>query len=64
MGKAKKLHRKKVAKRNEKLKQQANIFNKWKEGMVRQILEEKREGKFNDENLLQLPSDNDGQENK
>lgn len=57
MGKRAKEHRKKVAKRNEKIKQNQNRFNKLRSQIFQQIMKEKEEGKFDESNLQKLDSD-------
>lgn len=57
MGKRSKEHRKKVAKRNEKIKQDQNRLSKIKNQIFQQIMKEKELGKFDDSNLRQLDVD-------
>lgn len=55
MGKRKKEHNKKIAKRNERLKQDNNRLNKFRQEFFKKIMLEQQQGKFNDENLKDLP---------
>ncbi len=54
MGKAKKLHRKKIQKRNQKIKSEQNRITKIRTEIFKQIMKEQEEGKFKDENLKTL----------
>jgi hypothetical protein len=57
MGKRAKEHKKRVARRNEQLKQLNNKYNKMRNEIFKQIMLEKDSGVFNEENLKELPSD-------
>lgn len=57
MGKRAKEHRKKIANRNEKIKQNQNRFNKLRSQIFQQIMKEKEAGKFDEANLQQLDVD-------
>lgn len=57
MGKRAKEHKKRVARRNEQIKQLNNRYNKMRNEIFKQIMLEKDSGLFNEENLKELPSD-------
>ncbi len=57
MGKRAKEHKKRVARRNEQVKQLNNRYNKMRNEIFKQIMLEKDSGLFNEENLKELPSD-------
>ena len=54
MGKNKKEHRKRVAKRNDKIQQDKNRVSKLTNEFMKRFIKEKEDGLFNDENLIDI----------